>query len=470
MIRFSPLELDLVGSDVLRDAPGLPGYHIALAQCVEQGRLAVIDMSHDRHDGRTNLLQLHGIVVLLESDLDIRRGDTARLVSELRDHNFGRVGVNGLVDRHHLAQSHHPLDDLAAAHRHAVGQFTDENGFGHDDLADDLLCRPLGHLPLELLLAQLLARASGRCEAAGALLAVLLVQCLSNGELAAPAPTAGTLSGRQGGTLLVALAALALFVIGGSRRRCFGSRCLVPLGDDALLVEQPLGLLLCTELRLSLPFAPFGFLTRAALGRFTLHLESRFFLGAGTSLLARPFTGFLVGLLGLFEGPKAARTLLGTEVFQDERRSLVLLLLHGSGNGRRRLGLFRDDRRGGWRLGVLVPDTDGPPLLDHDGDILLAAMAETLLHGTAGFGRLAFELPASAQTQRRLPAAFVRACHTSSSFHAMFDRATKSRQAGTLLNDPVGKATGDQSHVNRIPAPERRAEFHAVQHAQRLAR
>ena len=45
----------LVGADVLRDPAGLAGHHVGLAQRIEQRRLAVIDMSHDRDHGRARL-------------------------------------------------------------------------------------------------------------------------------------------------------------------------------------------------------------------------------------------------------------------------------------------------------------------------------------------------------------------------------------------------------------------------------
>ncbi len=44
--------VDLVGADVLRDAPRLSGDHLGLADRVEQRCLAMIDVAHDRHDRR----------------------------------------------------------------------------------------------------------------------------------------------------------------------------------------------------------------------------------------------------------------------------------------------------------------------------------------------------------------------------------------------------------------------------------
>ncbi len=44
--------IDLVGADVLRDPAGLGLDDRALADCVEQRRLPVVDVAHDRDDGR----------------------------------------------------------------------------------------------------------------------------------------------------------------------------------------------------------------------------------------------------------------------------------------------------------------------------------------------------------------------------------------------------------------------------------
>ena len=40
---------DLIGADVLGDAPGLRLDHFGLAYRVQERRLAVVDVTHDRH-------------------------------------------------------------------------------------------------------------------------------------------------------------------------------------------------------------------------------------------------------------------------------------------------------------------------------------------------------------------------------------------------------------------------------------
>ena len=92
---FRSLTVHVIGADVLRDAAGLALGHAGCADRVEQRRLAVIDVAHDRDDRRAGDdvfgLDLFGFVVehvLFErAHLD--------LGAELaRDHLRG-VGVDG---------------------------------------------------------------------------------------------------------------------------------------------------------------------------------------------------------------------------------------------------------------------------------------------------------------------------------------------------------------------------------------
>ncbi len=85
------VELDLVGADVLRDAAGLGVDHRRLADGVEQRRLAVVDVAHDRdHRRPVGEVLLRVLVVLrlellvggvLDRDLTLLlRGDQLHLV------------------------------------------------------------------------------------------------------------------------------------------------------------------------------------------------------------------------------------------------------------------------------------------------------------------------------------------------------------------------------------------------------
>src|SRR5215207_3961024 len=104
--------VDLIGADVLGDAARLAGRDLGLADRVEQRRLAVVDVSHDRDDRRTRDELVLGVLELrLGVDLVGRVHDLDLLVELVGDHLDGVVGQR-LGERGHLAQLHQLLDDL----------------------------------------------------------------------------------------------------------------------------------------------------------------------------------------------------------------------------------------------------------------------------------------------------------------------------------------------------------------------
>ena len=60
-------------------------------------------------------------------DIGVRHAHS--LVSEFLDHQFGGIGVDGLVHRHHHAHLHQGLDHVGGTFGHPVGQFLHDNGF-----------------------------------------------------------------------------------------------------------------------------------------------------------------------------------------------------------------------------------------------------------------------------------------------------------------------------------------------------
>ena len=111
----------LVGADVLRDAAGLAGHDVLLADVVEQRRLAVVDVAHDG-DHRGAPFELLGRVL---GDLDgdfVEVGDELDVAAELVGDERDRVGVEALVDRDHDAESKALLDDLGHRDGHELGE------------------------------------------------------------------------------------------------------------------------------------------------------------------------------------------------------------------------------------------------------------------------------------------------------------------------------------------------------------
>ena len=70
---------------MLGDASGLSGLHGRAADRVEQRRLAVVDVTHDRDDRRTRLKRLFRVHVSRRVDVDVRFADAIDAVAELFD-------------------------------------------------------------------------------------------------------------------------------------------------------------------------------------------------------------------------------------------------------------------------------------------------------------------------------------------------------------------------------------------------
>ena len=127
--------VDLVGADVLGDAAGLARGHLGLADRVEQRRLAVIDVAHDRDHGRAGLEVLGVVVegrlrVLLVGDVD-----DLDLLVELVGEDLDRVVGQRLGERGHLPQLHQLLDDLGDRDAQVLGDVLDRRaGVDLDDV------------------------------------------------------------------------------------------------------------------------------------------------------------------------------------------------------------------------------------------------------------------------------------------------------------------------------------------------
>ena len=116
---LAAVDVGLVGADVLRDAPGLGLDDGRLADRVEERRLPVVDVAHDRHDRRAvderllRVLERLGLRVVVAGMLD------RDLAAQLRRDQLDLVVGERLGGRLHLPEVHEQLDDLR--HRDADG-------------------------------------------------------------------------------------------------------------------------------------------------------------------------------------------------------------------------------------------------------------------------------------------------------------------------------------------------------------
>ena len=134
--RFSPA-LHQVGADVLRDAAGFALGDAGLADRVEQRRLAVIDVAHDRDDrpARDHVLRIGGLVAFGDDFLlEAARLD---LGAEARGERLRGFEIDRGVDGHHHAAIEQRLQRVLDANFEAIGEILHRHAFGEGDRARD---------------------------------------------------------------------------------------------------------------------------------------------------------------------------------------------------------------------------------------------------------------------------------------------------------------------------------------------
>src|SRR5690606_35868119 len=109
---------------------GLAGGDVALADRVEQQRLAVVDVAHDRDDRRTRLQVLRR-VLLLDAELQLLGRDEADIGLELSGDELDEVLRHRLGDGDHLAHAEQDPDDVGRVDADELGELADGDA-GHD--------------------------------------------------------------------------------------------------------------------------------------------------------------------------------------------------------------------------------------------------------------------------------------------------------------------------------------------------
>jgi hypothetical protein len=162
--QLPALVVDLIGADVLRDPAGLGLDDGGLADRVEQGRLAVVDVAHDRDHRRPVREVLVGVLVGLGLELLLGRVLDVHLAADLVGDQLHLVVGERLRRRPELAEVHQDLDQLLHGDAERLREVLDGDAGGdgdragrRDDLAPLLRARILAGAPLAVALARTLA-------------------------------------------------------------------------------------------------------------------------------------------------------------------------------------------------------------------------------------------------------------------------------------------------------------------------
>ena len=132
---------DAIGADVLGDTARLALGHAGVTDCVEQGGLTVVDVTHDADDGAALHEVLVGVLLgLKETFLDCDDDLFRDFDIELFRDEVGGIVVDLVRDLDHHTVHHELLHDLGGGFLHAGGELTDRDGVGDGDLKLFLAC------------------------------------------------------------------------------------------------------------------------------------------------------------------------------------------------------------------------------------------------------------------------------------------------------------------------------------------
>ena len=139
---------DLVGTDVLGDAAGLPGHDVGRADAVEQQRLAVVDVAHDGDDrGPGPLVGVVLLVLVLEvAGQELRlllfaRVDQPHVGADLGREELDHVVGQRLRRHDHLALQEQEAHDVTGAAVELRAEIASRRAALDDDLTVGHGCR-----------------------------------------------------------------------------------------------------------------------------------------------------------------------------------------------------------------------------------------------------------------------------------------------------------------------------------------
>ena len=135
-----PIDHRGIGAHVLGDSPGLARGDLFLANVIQQGRLAVIHVAHDRDYGVARFLDAFCLLGL--GRLDFLLGVESHVfngVFKLGSNQGCVIHIEEMIHRRHHAHLHELLDDFAGFEPHRLGEIA--NGDTLRDPYLTLACR-----------------------------------------------------------------------------------------------------------------------------------------------------------------------------------------------------------------------------------------------------------------------------------------------------------------------------------------
>jgi hypothetical protein len=153
--KHNPPAVDVgrIGADVLRDAARLALGDLGHPNRVEQRRLAVIDVAHDRDDRRAlHQISRVDLTGLHLGELFLEAANQHLCAEAARDHRC-RLAIERGVDGHHHPAIHQLLEDVLCLDLQLVRQVLDGHAFGQGDELGDGRRRFLRHRHVRTILA-----------------------------------------------------------------------------------------------------------------------------------------------------------------------------------------------------------------------------------------------------------------------------------------------------------------------------
>src|SRR5690606_37653099 len=111
---------DLIGSDVLCDTTGFTSNDIGVAECVKKRRLAVVDVTHDRHNRWSGNLLAFVIDNVEDTFFNVGFGNALDGMAKFDSDKLRKVCVDDVARLHHLTFLHQELDDINSPFGHPL--------------------------------------------------------------------------------------------------------------------------------------------------------------------------------------------------------------------------------------------------------------------------------------------------------------------------------------------------------------